>query len=297
MRFLGFVRSVISSVSFRLFHGPNFCAFRAFRGQTKTGWHFPFVSSTFRGLQTTRPDHYATLGLDRRCTTAQIRAAYRLLVKRHHPDVNPDSPDATERAWELNAAHEILSDLEQRRAYDRELEAEKPKAGPQRSGRIERNLAQDVRLRIEDFLRGTTLEVRVNDPANPHGMEIYPLVVPPDTVPDSRFRIPRSGVFTGGFVAVRLRIQPGARFKPRGSDLRCDLRISAQRATKGGMEMITSATGSPLRVQIPAGIGRGEIVRIPGEGLPKRGERRGDLLVKITYRPEVRVVRAGGRDW
>ncbi|MBJ7259814.1 MAG: J domain-containing protein, partial [Chthoniobacterales bacterium] len=33
-------------------------------------------------------NHYDTLGLDRRCTTAQIRAAYRRLVKQHHPDVN-----------------------------------------------------------------------------------------------------------------------------------------------------------------------------------------------------------------
>lgn len=248
-------------------------------------------------MQSTCPDHYATLGLDRRCTTAQIRAAYRLLVKRHHPDVNPDSPDATERARELNAAHEVLSDPERRRAYDRELEAEKQKPTERRSGRIERNISQDVRLRIEDFLRGTTLEVRVNDPANPIGTEIYPLEVPPETAPGSRFRLPRTGASTGGFVAVRLRVQPGGRLKVRGSDLQCDLRISAQRAAKGGMEMITSATGSLLRVQIPAGVGRGEIVRIVGEGLPKRGGKRGDMLVKITYRPEVRVVRATGRSW
>ena len=40
-----------------------------------------------RTLENTEPDHYATLGLDRRCTTAQIRSAYRVLSKRHHPDV------------------------------------------------------------------------------------------------------------------------------------------------------------------------------------------------------------------
>ncbi|MGI8955406.1 MAG: J domain-containing protein, partial [Chthoniobacterales bacterium] len=31
-------------------------------------------------------NHYAVLGLDRNCTAMQIRDAYRLLAKRHHPD-------------------------------------------------------------------------------------------------------------------------------------------------------------------------------------------------------------------
>ncbi|MEO7799598.1 MAG: J domain-containing protein, partial [Opitutaceae bacterium] len=41
-------------------------------------------------------NHYATLGLDRRCTVAQVRSAYRLLVKRHDPDVNGGAADAVE---------------------------------------------------------------------------------------------------------------------------------------------------------------------------------------------------------
>jgi len=55
----------------------------------------------------TLPDHYATLGLDRRCSSAQIRSAYRMLVKQHHPDVNAGSPTAIARAQELNVAHEV----------------------------------------------------------------------------------------------------------------------------------------------------------------------------------------------
>jgi DnaJ-class molecular chaperone len=46
-----------------------------------------------------------------------------------------------------------------------------------------------------------------------------------------------------------------------------------------------------LRIQIPAGVARGELLRIRGEGLPKPRGGRGDLLVKITYRPEVRIGR------
>jgi DnaJ-class molecular chaperone len=61
------------------------------------------------------------------------------------------------------------------------------------------------------------------------------------------------------------------------------------------MEMIPGVTGAMLRVQIPRGVGRNEIICIPGEGLPKPRGGRGDLLVRITYRPEVRVSRQSRR--
>jgi curved DNA-binding protein len=242
-------------------------------------------------VQPAETNHYATLGLDRGCTIAQIRAAYRLLAKLHHPDLNPDSPEAGTRTQSLNAAHETLSDPARRRAYDRELDADKR---PPRAAKIERNISQDVNLRIEDFLLGTTREVRVNDPANPSGPEIYPLVIPPNTAPGTRFRLPRDEPFAGGFVQIRVRALPGFRFKVRGADLRCDLKIKPGRAAQGGTEMIPGVTGALLRVHIPRGVGRGEIVRIPGEGLPKPRGGRGDLLVRITYRVEVRVSRSSG---
>ena len=245
-------------------------------------------------MESAEHDHYATLGLDRRCTAAQIRSAYRVLSKQHHPDLNQGSHEAVARSQALNAAHEILSDPAKRRAYDRELNAGQAPAPAPRAAKIERNISQDAHLRIEDFLRGTTLEVRIKDPANPRGAETYQLIVPPGTAPGARFRLPRTEPFAGGFVQVRVRALPGFRFKVRGSDLRCDLRISAQRATQGGTEMMQGATGSMLRVQIPAGVSRGEILRISSEGMPKPRGGRGDLLVRISYRPDVRISRMSG---
>lgn len=239
-------------------------------------------------------DYYAILGLDRRCTLAQIRTAYRLLSKRHHPDVNGGSEEAVEHAKLLNAAHETLSDVTRRRAYDRELSERESKTPPKAStsaSKAERNIAHDVNLRIEDFIRGTTLDVRVNDPANPDGPETYSLTVPEDTAPGARFRIPREGTFRGGFVIVRVKALPGFRFKARGSDLRCDLRIDARRATQGGTEVMPGPTGAPVRITIPPRVARSAIIKVPGEGLPKPRGGRGDLLVRITYRPEVHVTR------
>jgi len=77
-----------------------------------------------------------------------------------------------------------------------------------------------------------------------------------------------------------------------GSNLRTDLRISAERAAKGGNETIPVVTGGVRTMRIPARIRRGEVLRIAGEGLPKSHGGRGDLLVRIVYRPEVRISRA-----
>ena len=239
------------------------------------------------------PNHYATLGLDRRCTLAQIRAAYRLLAKQHHPDLNDGSREALARTQELNAAYETLSDLDLRAAYDRELDAAPKNSPPARGAKIQRNLAQDVLLRPEEFLRGTKREVRINDPVNPNGVEIYELVVPPGTAPGTRFKIPRDEPFGGGFVQLRVKAQPDFRFKVRGSDLRCDLKIKAERAAQGGTEVVRGLTGNMVRVAIPRGVGRNEIIRIAGEGLPKARGGRGDLLVRISYRVEIRARRIG----
>jgi len=257
---------------------------------TATAW-----TVMLRALQRAEINHYAVLGLDRRCTEAQVRNAYRLLAKQQHPDLNPDSPEAVRRTQALNAAYEILSDPVRRLAYEAELDAPKRPAGSPRPAKIERNLARDVHLRIEEFLRGTRLEVVVKDPVAPTGREVYQLTIPPGTAPGARFRIPRDEPFAGGFVTVRVRALPGFRFKVRGSDLRCDLKLKSARAAEGGMEMIQGVNGSMLRVPISRGVGRGEIIRIPGEGLPKAHGGRGDLLVRITYRPEVRVSRSSAR--
>src|SRR5512138_243730 len=77
----------------------------------------------FAALQRAETNHYATLGLDRRCTDEQIRAAYRVLAKQHHLDLNGNSPAAVKQTQALNAAYEILSDPARRRDHDRELDA------------------------------------------------------------------------------------------------------------------------------------------------------------------------------
>ena len=235
------------------------------------------------------PDHYATLGLERDCSEADIRAAYRFLAKRLHPDVNPRSPQAMAQIQALNAAYEALGEASRRRAYDAECaQGEKGFAGS-RSVTIK----QDVHLGLQDFIQGQALTVTVRDAMGTAGVEKYPLEIPAGTAPGTRFRLKRSAA--QGWVEVRVKARPDFRFKVRGSDLCCDLKVSLQRATAGGPESIRGVTGQPIRVLVPRQAGRGQVLRIAGEGLPKPRGGRGDLLVRISYRPGVRVARAGSR--
>lgn len=239
------------------------------------------------------PDHYETLGLRRDCTATDIRAAYRKLSRRHHPDANGGSAESVERTQALNAAHEVLRDPARRRAYDEECliaddrERPAPSAAPAPRGRVT-PLTREVRLTVEELLRGITLTLTVDDPSTNDGPETCHLEVPADTAPKARFKLARPGP-SGGQLVVTIALRPHPRFKSRGSDLRCDLRLSPERAATGGPESLTGPDGRPVRVQVPARVARGEILRVPGQGLPRPRGGRGDLLVRVQYRPDIRV--------
>ena len=66
-----------------------------------------------------RRDYYEILGVSRSCTERELKAAYRRLAKKYHPDANPDDPQAEEKFKEINEAYEVLRDPQKRAAYDR----------------------------------------------------------------------------------------------------------------------------------------------------------------------------------
>ncbi|KAE8705340.1 dnaJ-like protein 1 [Hibiscus syriacus] len=67
-------------------------------------------------------DYYSTLNVSRGATLQEIKASYRNLARKYHPDMNK-SPGAEEKFKEISAAYEVLSDNEKRSLYDRIGEA------------------------------------------------------------------------------------------------------------------------------------------------------------------------------
>jgi curved DNA-binding protein CbpA len=68
------------------------------------------------------PDLYKVLNVDPGADAEVIRAAYKALARRDHPDVSAD-PAASSKMAELNAAFEVLRDPERRGVYDQSRRA------------------------------------------------------------------------------------------------------------------------------------------------------------------------------
>lgn len=63
-------------------------------------------------------DYYATLGVPKTATQAEISKAYRKLARELHPDARPDDPTAEARFKEVSEAHAVLSNADKRKEYD-----------------------------------------------------------------------------------------------------------------------------------------------------------------------------------
>jgi DnaJ-class molecular chaperone len=208
-------------------------------------------------------DLYEVLGVQKTDSEAAIRAAYRKLAKRHHPDLNPGKPEAAERFKEISAAWEILSDKEKRARYDRgEIDA----AG---------NETPKERHFYRDF----------GDAA---GQERYRS--------HSGFTQDDIDSFFSQAFGQAGRDRGGQGFSMRGADAQYGLTISFVDAANGATRRLTLPDGRTLDVRIPAGVRDGHVLRLKGQGMPGMGKGPpGDALIEITVAPDP-VFRREGDD-
>ena len=92
-----------------------------------------------------RGTHYETLGLRPTANEGEVKAAYRRLALRHHPDRSPD-PASTRLFMEATAAYEVLSDPQERRRYDEGLQNEARRAA-EKEAETRRQKDSDARVR------------------------------------------------------------------------------------------------------------------------------------------------------
>lgn len=260
-------------------------------------------------------DLYIVLGLAQGATEADIKRAYRRLARRFHPDINPGDRVAEARFRQILDAYEILMDPQRRSRYDAglgfELRDDHPRSGfegfdfsargvdhsatfgdlfaevltehgGRRTEQRGADLHQEVQLPFTDALSGVQRTTAVTRRENCRGCAGTGLTrVSPGPCPQCQgtgaMRSVRGHmVFTRGCPACA----GSGEQRPR----------PCERCAGAGQE----TRAETVDVQIPAGIGDGERVRVPGKGnAGVRGGPPGDLYLTVHVAPHPSFRREG----
>jgi DnaJ-class molecular chaperone len=206
-------------------------------------------------------DPYRLLNVSREAGQATIKAAYRALAKRLHPDRNPGDPRAEQRFKQITRAYELLRDPDKRAQFDRGLiDAEgRPQFGF--GGFGFGRTAGTQHAGAESTFRGG----------------------------DGLFEKIFGGAFgrAGAAGFDQSGAQAGNR-RARGIDRRYGVEVDFLVGVRGGRQRLDLGDRS-LDVEIPPGTEDGKVLRLKGQGGPgPHGSPAGDALVTITVRAHPR---------
>jgi curved DNA-binding protein len=233
-------------------------------------------------------DYYKVLGVERGATADQVKAAYRRLARKYHPDVSKE-PNAEERFKEVQEAYEVLRDAEKRAAYDQL--GSQWKSGEQFRPPPDWGSGFEFSGR-PGAARGRSGRASGAGDAGGQG-----------GFAQEDFSDFFSSLFGGG--------SPFARSGARGGrDHHARLDVSLEEAFAGTTRTLElkhpelkgdgtiELRSRTVRVSIPAGVTEGQLIRLAGQGEPAAGgggSSAGDLYLEVHIEPH-RLYQLDGRD-
>jgi len=206
-------------------------------------------------------DPYATLGVARGASEAEIKKAYRGLAKELHPDRNKDNPKAAERFSQVTAAYDLLTDKDKRARFDRgEIDGDGNPTSPFGAG---------GRGGFRGDAGGAHFEF--GGDGGDFG-DIF----------EGLF----GGRGRGGFGRSRA--------APKGGNISYRLAVPFEDAAALKPQRITLGDGKTIDLKLSAGVESGTQMRLSGKGQPGPGGA-GDAIVTIEIQPH-RFFRRDGDD-
>ncbi|MFP4368650.1 MAG: DnaJ C-terminal domain-containing protein [Candidatus Kapaibacterium sp.] len=232
-------------------------------------------------------DYYKILGVTKSSSKDDIKAAYRKLARKYHPDTNKD-PEAENKFKEVSEAYEVLSDPEKRKKYDRL--GSNWNQHRQTGGSSQDFNWQDWFAKSQGGARGSRSYQTVGDFFNSGGgvSDFF------ERIFGGGFQQKGAGGGFGGFRgAEEFRGTEGFRKPKRGDDFQTEIELSLEEAFNGALRML-NVNGERLEVKFKPGIQDGHIQKISGKGYPgNNGGPSGDLLIKVKVREHKSVKRDG----
>jgi DnaJ-class molecular chaperone len=257
-------------------------------------------------------DPYKVLGLTKDATQEQIRAAYRKLAKKHHPDLNPGNKAAEDAFKAVTAANDLLSDLEKRARYDRgEIDAAGTEraphyagAGPQGFGPqgfgggnfedIFSNIfeqrgrgpakGQDDRYTLQaSFLEAVIGGIKRITLPDGQSLDVK---IPPGTEDGDVLRLRGRGQpgrmgGPAGDALIEIHVAPHKLFRREGRNIYLELPIGLKEAVLGA-KITVPTPGGDVAMTVKPHTETGTEMRLRGRGVPANGHHHaGDMLVKL----------------
>ncbi len=251
-------------------------------------------------------DYYQTLGISKTASQDEIKRAFRKLAAKHHPDKNPGDKAAEERFKEINEAYTVLSDSEKRKLYDQYgTDGPPPFAGGYRS-----TVSPEDAAGFSDFFqtlfggsgfgrRGSPFDEFQQMPRSVQAeleldlMQAYQGGDTTITVEGRRIdvRIPKGaqdgtklrlrGQAPGGAdLILVLRLRSHTIFKLEGDTVRVMVEVPDYTAVLGGSVRVPTLDGE-VDMNLPKGTQSGRVLRLRGQGWPRRDGSRGDALAEV----------------